>query len=126
MPTGKGQNKHGLHVHLEGLKSTSKNVTIRCGSSGPHFNPLNHNHGDISSLIRHVGDYGNVICDNNGNIITSFNDTISTLYGPFGIVFRTIVLHKLQDDLGLGGNSDSLLTGNSGQRIACGNFYLFI
>ncbi len=73
-----------------------------------------------------MGDYGNVISDNNGNIITSFNDTISTLYGPFGVVFRTIVLHKLQDDLGLGGNSDSLLTGNSGQRIACGNFYLFI
>jgi Cu-Zn family superoxide dismutase len=52
-----------------------------------------------------------VISDNNGNIITTFNDTVSVLFGPFGIIGRAIVLHQLQDDLGLGGNAGSLSTG---------------
>ena len=106
-----GAFKHGLHVHVTSIQSTSDNVTVRCGSTGLHFNPTNQTHGDISAAVRHVGDYGNVISDNNGNIITTFNDSISDLYGPFGIVGRAIVLHQLQDDLGLVGNAGSLSTG---------------
>jgi Cu-Zn family superoxide dismutase len=80
---------------------------------------LNKTHGDISAVTRHVGDYGNIVTDANGNIITSFNDTVSTLYGPFGVIGRTLVLHQLQDDLGLVNNTGSLATGNAGARIAC-------
>jgi len=111
LPVGQGTFKHGLHVHEKSIQSTSDDVTIRCGSTGSHFNPTNQTHGDISAAVRHVGDYGNVISDNNGNIITTFNDTVSDLFGPFGIVGRTIVLHQLQDDLGLAGNAGSLSTG---------------
>jgi len=31
-----------------------------------------------------------------------------------------VILHKDEDDLGLGANEDSLKTGNAGERIACG------
>ena len=31
-----------------------------------------------------------------------------------------IIVHKDRDDLGLGGDSESLKTGNAGKRIACG------
>ena len=102
LPAGQGTFKHGLHVHVSSIQSTSDNVTVRCGSTGLHFNPTNQTHGDISAAVRHAGDYGNVISDNNGNIITTFNDTVSDLFGPFGILGRTVVLHQLEDDLGPG------------------------
>jgi Cu-Zn family superoxide dismutase len=81
--------------------------------------------GDISAAIRHAGDYGNVIVDANGNIQTTFNDSVSKLFGPFGVLGRTVVLHQLVDDLGLVNNTGSLTTGNAGARIACGVIGVF-
>ena len=120
MPQSSGSFKHGLHVHSGGISVLSDDVSTACGSTGSHFNPLNQTHGDISAETRHVGDYGNVVADNNGQIVASFNDTLSQLNGPFGIVGRTIILHQSADDLGLGGFADSLTTGHAGNRIACG------
>ncbi len=82
--------------------SLKKKLLIRkgCISSGPHFNPENRTHGnfqklklgllhlyikypnikgDISAKTRHVGDYGNVISNNNGVINVTFTDTVSKL-----------------------------------------------
>tara|TARA_R100001163_G_C5067878_1_gene207354 strand:- start:4638 stop:4781 length:144 start_codon:yes stop_codon:yes gene_type:complete len=33
---------------------------------------------------------------------------------------RSIVIHKLPDDMGRGGTPESLKTGSAGARIACG------
>ena len=53
--------------------------------------------------------------NNDGVISATFSDTLSKLYGANGIIGRTIVLHQLVDDLGLGGNEESLKTGNAGK-----------
>ena len=36
------------------------------------------------------------------------------------IVGRMIIVHQDRDDLGLGGDEESLKTGNAGKRVACG------
>ncbi|CAF0738049.1 unnamed protein product [Brachionus calyciflorus] len=113
-------NKHGLHVHQSGINDFSEDPAIKCSTAGPHFNPLNSTHGDIKSPVRHVGDYGNVISDQNGNIIMKFTDDVSQLTGPLGIIGRAIVLHENEDDLGLQNNVGSITFGNSGPRLACG------
>ncbi|VDM44030.1 unnamed protein product, partial [Toxocara canis] len=52
------------------------------------------------------------------NINTNFRRV--GLSGPFSIFGRAIVVHAMQDDLGLGGVPASLTTGNAGARVACG------
>lgn len=118
IPNGLGP-KHGLHVHQSAITSTSDLTADICGSAAGHFNPLNKTHGDILAATRHVGDYGNIL-SSNGNILYKFNDTVSSLYGFYGVIGRTIVLHQLEDDLGLQNNTGSMTTGNAGARIACG------
>ena len=70
--------------------------------------------------MRHVGDLGNVQADDEGNGKYEILDRLVTLHGPFSVVGRSCVLHKGVDDLGRGGNDESLKTGNAGARIACG------
>lgn len=111
LPTRRGINKHGLHIHLNSIKSNSDDVAERCDSTGPHFNPSNQSHGDILAARKHAGDYGNVISDNYGNIFAIFTDHTNKLYGESGIVGRSVVLHEKEDDLGSIANVNSLSTG---------------
>ncbi len=41
-----------------------------------------------------MGDYGNLLTNDNGSIIEKRYDRVSKLYGPSGIIGRTIVLHR--------------------------------
>jgi Cu-Zn family superoxide dismutase len=50
----------------------------------------------------------------------SFTDNMIKLRGyERNIIGRSVVIHENTDDLGMGGNEDSLKTGNAGARIAC-------
>lgn len=78
------------------------------------------NHGAREAQIRHVGDLGNVIADENGRVSTSFSDSVITLYGARSIIGRAVVVHSDEDDFGLTDHPDSHKTGNAGGRVACG------
>ncbi|KAL7639835.1 UNVERIFIED_CONTAM: hypothetical protein RMT77_009248 [Armadillidium vulgare] len=114
--TGLSPGLHGFHIHENG------DLGNECKNAGPHFNPFNRNHGEPNSNERHVGDLGNILADENGIArIHVFDaqpslDTSSQAY----VGNRAIVVHASPDDLGQGGNPESLKTGNAGSRLGCG------
>ena len=77
------------------------------------------NHGGPTSAERHVGDLGNILADSEGKVETQLSDQLATLLGEIDITGRAIVIHQGTDDLGLGGDSGSLATGNAGSRAEC-------
>ncbi|VBB18156.1 Cu/Zn-superoxide dismutase [Yasminevirus sp. GU-2018] len=106
---------HGFHIHEFG------DLSDGCTSAGAHYNPTGKRHGDINEPDSHIGDLGNVSThssstDTEVNIVA---DKVSLL-GPFSVVGRSLVLHQDFDDLGRGQHEDSLTTGHSGSRVACG------
>jgi Cu-Zn family superoxide dismutase len=105
---------HGFHVHEAG------DLTDNCMGACAHFNPYNKKHGGINSKERHVGDLGNIVADNNGNVICKITDHLIKLRGTkCNIIGRSIVIHEDEDDNGLGGYDDSLVTGHAGKRLTC-------
>lgn len=109
--------EHGFHIHQYG------DTTNGCISAGPHFNidPKNH-HGGLASAVRHNGDLGNVLANDQGVATIKITDSKISLVGgsELDIKGRSLVVHEKKDDLGQGGNEESLKTGNAGGRLACG------
>ncbi|KAJ1901584.1 hypothetical protein LPJ66_000669 [Kickxella alabastrina] len=112
--SGLAAGKHGFHVHEFG------DNTNGCTSAGPHFNPFKKTHGAPDAEERHVGDLGNVVASAEGKVDAVIEDSKVTLFGPYSVIGRTIVVHADEDDLGLGGHELSATTGNAGGRQACG------
>jgi Cu-Zn family superoxide dismutase len=54
-----------------------------------------------------------------GNANYKTSDDIIQLTGEYSIIGRSLIIHANRDDCGLGGNEESLKTGNAGKRIAC-------
>ncbi|KAG9080959.1 Superoxide dismutase [Cu-Zn] [Ceratobasidium sp. 370] len=106
--------ERGFHIHEYG------DATDGCMSSGSHYNPLGQTHGAPNDVRRHIGDLGNIRSDSHGVAKLDFSDSVISLVGPFSIIGRTVLVHTGTDDLGRGGNEDSLKTGNAGGRAACG------
>lgn len=106
--------KHGIHIHEFG------DVTNGCTSAGEHFNPFDKNHGGPLDSDRHLGDLGNIYSKGQRVTLVDFKDDIISLYGPYNILGRSIVIHTMEDDLGKVNNQQSKLTGNSGGRLCCG------
>lgn len=100
---------HGLHVHEWGNCSSPD-----ADSAGGHFNPTAMKHGGPDAKERHVGDLGNITADPQGKVVTTIHDREISLRGPHAVIGRSLVVHKMADDL------KSQPTGNSGERIACG------
>lgn len=105
---------HGFHVHEAG------DLTDKCISMCSHFNPYGKNHGCPGMRERHVGDLGNIKTNSKGEAKYVFYDNLIKLRGSkSNIIGRGLIIHADEDDCGLGGNFESLKTGNSGKRIAC-------
>ncbi|KAF8900343.1 superoxide dismutase [Mucidula mucida] len=104
----------GWHIHQAG------NLTDGCTSASTHFNPYGQTHGAPTDHVRHVGDLGNIKSDEHGHASFVQWDDFISLEGERNIVGRAIVVHASTDDLGKGGNDESLKTGNAGARSACG------
>lgn len=106
--------KLGFHIHEAG------DLSDGCKSACAHFNPYNTTHGGKDSTVRHVGDLGNITTDAKGVCKMKFEDHMIKLRGDdLSIIGRSIVIHEKTDDLGKGGDEESLKTGNAGKRIAC-------
>lgn len=105
---------HGFHIHETG------NLEEGCTSCCAHFNPTNSTHGGPKDKIRHTGDLGNIKANSKGECKSTFLDSKIKLRGQkFNIIGRSVVIHEKEDDLGRGGDAESLKTGNAGARIGC-------
>jgi superoxide dismutase, Cu-Zn family len=113
---GLSKGLHGIHIHEFGDLSNG------CTSAGEHFNPHNSPHGAKQDDYkhRHLGDLGNI--DSTNDIITSvdLSDNLISLFGPYNILGRSLVVHEHPDDLGRTNHPLSKTSGNSGGRLGCG------
>lgn len=102
---------HGCHCHSSGNDS--------CGPAGlcSHYNTTGVQHGDLNDPQAHLGDFGNLHFNRDGVSKTSF---VSNYLRYDDILGRSLVVHRDQDDLGLGPYEDSKTTGHSGPRILWG------
>ena len=110
--TGLQPGEHGFHIHEFGDMSKG------CESMGAHYNPDGVDHGHLGD--GHVGDLGNITADESGTAKFSIRADRVNLIGERSVVGRGVVVHADEDDLGKGGDEESLKTGNAGDRIACG------
>ncbi|XP_071454074.1 superoxide dismutase [Cu-Zn]-like [Hetaerina americana] len=108
---------HAFHLHRDAA------VGGDCAAAGPHFNPFNSTHGGPMDLKRHAGDFGNIEANELGVAFVSIVAPGLMLAvetgGSLGVIGRSLVIHEKPDDLGLGGDDESLTTGNTGARLAC-------
>lgn len=110
--TGLEPGEHGFHIHEFGDLSNG------CESAGKHYNPDGVDHGDLEE--GHVGDLGNIAADEDGVADIKIVAKRINLAGDRSVVGRAVVVHRDEDDLGQGGDNESLKTGNAGDRLACG------
>lgn len=110
--TGVEPGEHGFHIHEFG------DLSGGCDTAGAHYNPDDVDHGDLED--GHIGDLGNVTADENGVVTLNVTAPRVDLSGDRSVVGRSIIIHSDKDDLGLGGDAESIKTGNAGERLACG------
>ncbi|KAM8939530.1 extracellular superoxide dismutase [Cu-Zn] [Pelodytes ibericus] len=105
-PMDNNQTTRAIHIHNFG------DLSDGCDSAGGHYNPFSVPHPN------HPGDFGNFRVKD-GNILKHVVNLEATLFGPYSIIGRSVVVHMLADDLGKGNNPASLENGNAGKRLAC-------
>ena len=131
--SGIPEGAHGFHIHEKGMEEIEDcdDVFDCCDKLGGHFNigekwspltPGGTKHGN------HTGDLCFNIHSAGGIIDAEFFDQNISLYKahPGCVINRSLVIHEDEDDQGKGiyrdeeKNKQSLITGNAGKRIACG------
>jgi Cu-Zn family superoxide dismutase len=103
--------KHGFHIHKAGdLRGEGCKLACDHYHKGP---PCVHGGPPGWKGERHTGDLGNI--EGTGK----YTYTLRDVYVD-DIMGRSVIVHADEDDYGLGGQDDSLITGHAGARIACG------
>jgi len=94
-------------------------LSDNCKAAGSHYNPFDKNHGAPWVDDRHVGGLGNIVSNKRAVAVVRIKDHLVKLIGDTSVIGRAFVVHEGTDDLGLGGNDESLKTGNAGARAGC-------
>ncbi|XP_007431341.1 copper chaperone for superoxide dismutase isoform X1 [Python bivittatus] len=102
---------HGIHVHEFG------DISRSFDSCGDHFNPNGECHGGPQDQHRHAGDLGNILVTADGRASFRMEDRQLKVDDIIG---RSLVIDEGEDDLGHGSHPLSKVSGNSGERVACG------
>lgn len=105
---GLSPGQHGFHVHEFG------NCSGEGEAAGAHFNPTHSQHGGPDSPVRHVGDLGNLVANEEGRAHYERVDSIIRFEGENSIIGRSIIIHADPDDY------KTQPSGASGAKIACG------
>ncbi|MEE6462371.1 hypothetical protein FKM82_001570 [Ascaphus truei] len=105
-PIDANQSSRAIHIHNFG------DLSDGCDSAAGHYNPFSENHPN------HPGDFGNFRVKD-GKIQRHLANLEATIFGPYSVIGRSVVVHKQVDDLGKGNNQASLDNGNAGKRLAC-------
>ena len=108
--TGLSWGYHGCHIHTKGVYDINAHIIPDCSKLGGHLKLSGQTHGNINEKGKHIGDLGNIYANIFGKVNT-------TLYANrikiTDILNKFVIIHANKDDLGLGGNEESLKTGNS-------------
>jgi len=112
-----------FHIFWNIFTNNSNKLYCLCTHSYTANNTtiFQHTHGGPQDEIRHAGDFGNIWAYENGTASDQIPGTLISLYPDSEgyAVGRAFVVHAGTDDLGRGGNEESLKTGNAGGRLAC-------
>lgn len=109
---GQQPGERGVHLHTIGICEGPKFV-----SAGPHWNPLNKQHGRDNPDGAHAGDLPNLLINRKGRGTLTFDipgGRLDKMNGLLDADGAAIVVHAMSDDH----RTDP--SGNSGDRVACG------
>ena len=127
--------EYGFHIHEKGINSceNKENVKDCCDSLGGHFNvgvkwsplePRGTKHGEHTGHLCFNIIFEDSICsfDFTDDKISLYNEKENCVLG------KSLVIHQDRDDMGLvrypeedfKKNINRFITGNAGERIACG------
>jgi len=100
LPTSSLNNFFGFHIHEKGVCEQNTNYE----TAGSHFDM------GVNMHPNHTGDLP-MIYSNNGYAFMLY---YTNRFKPDEIIGKSVIIHKMQDDL------ETQPSGNSGKRIACG------
>lgn len=80
-------------------RSVLGDLTNGCNSSALHYNPHNVTHGDVTSEVRHVGDLGNILSDDQGVALLNITSDLIRLDGRFSVLAYVLFFPYTGDGL---------------------------
>jgi Cu-Zn family superoxide dismutase len=109
---GLAPGEHAIHIHENGDCSADDGT-----SAGGHWDPTGHDHGKWGEDAYHMGDIGNLIANDKGEVSFKFVTEkwcIGCEDKTMNIIGKSFIIHAGADDF------KSQPSGAAGSRVACG------